>query len=112
MSEGQWGMKKNIYSILKGTFLVSDDSFKNWRVIIFISSLAIVMIASSHSADKKVYEIARLKNEVKEMRSAFVDGRSRLMRLKMESEVIKKMKEKGIVPSVIPPKKIKVKSQN
>ena len=33
------------------------------RVIIFISSLAIVMIASSHSADKKVYEIARLKNE-------------------------------------------------
>jgi hypothetical protein len=105
-------MKKSIYSILKGTFLVSDDSFKNWRVIIFISSLAIVMIASSHSADKKVYEIARLKNEVKEMRSAFVDGRSRLMRLKMESEVIKKMKEKGIVPSVIPPKKIKVKSQN
>jgi hypothetical protein len=104
-------MKKSIYSILKGTFLVSDDSFKNWRVIIFISSLAIVMIASSHSADKKVYEIARLKNEVKEMRSAFVDGRSKLMRLKMESEVVKAMSEKGIVPSVIPPKKIKVKSQ-
>ncbi len=104
-------MKKNIYSILKGTFLVSDDSFKNWRVIIFISSLAIVMIASSHSADKKVYEIARLKDEVKEMRSAFVDGRSKLMNLKMESEVIKAMQEKQIVPSVIPPKKIKVKSQ-
>lgn len=104
-------MKKSIYSILKGTFLVSDDSFKNWRIIIFISTLAIVMIASSHSADKKVYEIARLKNEVKEMRSAFVDGRSKLMRLKMESEVVEAMKEKGIVPSEIPPKKIKVKSQ-
>tara|TARA_R110000868_G_scaffold720_2_gene5211 strand:- start:9383 stop:9700 length:318 start_codon:yes stop_codon:yes gene_type:complete len=104
-------MKKSIYSILKGTFLVSDDSFKNWRVIIFISSLAIVMIASSHSADKKVYEIARLKDEVKEMRSAFVEGRSKLMNLKMESEVIKAMQEKQIVPSVIPPKKIMVKSQ-
>ena len=104
-------MKKSIYSILKGTFLVSDDSFKNWRMIIFISGLAIVMIASSHSADKKVYEIARLKNEVNEMRSAFIDGRSKLMRLKMESAVVSKMKEKGLSPSVIPPKKIKVKTQ-
>ncbi|WP_203255894.1 FtsL-like putative cell division protein [Hyunsoonleella ulvae] len=105
-------MKNKIYNILKGTFLVSDDSFKNWRIILFISALAIVMIASSHSADKKVHEIAKLKNEVKEMRSAFVDGRSRLMRLKMESSVVVKMQEKGLVPSVIPPKKIKVKSQN
>lgn len=105
-------MKKSIYNILKGTFLVSDDALKNWRFILFVSFLAIVMIASSHSADKKVYEIARLKNEVKEMRSEFVDGRSRLMRLKMESSVVKIMKEKGMATSVIPPKKIKVKSQN
>ncbi len=104
-------MKQRLYKILKGTFLVSDDSFKNWRVIIFISVLAIVMIASSHSADNKVYEIARLKNEVNEMRSAFIDGRSRLMKLKMESGVIAKMKDKGIKTSVIPPKKIKIKSQ-
>jgi len=105
-------MKKSIYSILKGTFLVNDDSFKNWRFIIFISVLALIMIASSHSADKKVYEIARLNNEVKEMRSLFVDGRSKLMRLKMESAIANKMKEKGLSQSVIPPKKIKVKSQN
>ena len=69
------------------------------------------MIASSHSADKKVHEIARLNNEVKELRSAFVDGRKKLMGLKMESSVIIKMTEKGLAPSVIPPKKIKVKSQ-
>ncbi|SFD15198.1 FtsL-like putative cell division protein [Algibacter pectinivorans] len=105
-------MKKNIYNILKGTFLISDDSFKSWRLILFISGLAIVMIASSHSADKKVYEIARLKNEVKEMRSAFVDGRSKLMRLKMESNVVQVMKEKGLAPSVNPPKKIKIKKSN
>ena len=73
-------MKQSIYGILKGTFLVSDDSFKNWRIILFISFLAIIMIASSHSADQKVHDIARLNNEVKEWRSAFVDGRSKLMR--------------------------------
>ncbi|MBR9914801.1 MAG: S-adenosyl-methyltransferase [Algicola sp.] len=105
-------MKKNLYGILRGKFLVSDDSFKNWRIIIFISVLAIIMIASSHSADKKVYEIARLKNEVKELRSAFVDGRSKLMRLKMESSITNKVAEKGIRISEIPPRKIKVKSQH
>lgn len=104
-------MKKRFYNILKGTFLVSDDSFKNWRIILFVSLLAIIMIASSHSADKKVHDIARLKDEVKEMRSAFVDGRSKLMRLKMESVVALKMKEKGLAPSAVPPQKIKVKSQ-
>jgi len=69
------------------------------------------MIASSHSADRKVHEIAQLNNEVKELRSKFVEGRSKLMRLKMESSIQKKMAEKGLQPSEIPPKKIKVKSQ-
>jgi hypothetical protein len=105
-------MKKSVYDILKGKFLISDDSFKNWRVIIFISVLAIVMIASSHSADKKVHEIAQLNNEVKEWRSAFVEGRSKLMRLKMESSIIKKMAVKELTPSTVPPKKIRIKSQD
>ncbi|MGJ5642496.1 FtsL-like putative cell division protein [Formosa sp. S-31] len=104
-------MKKRFYSILKGTFLVSDNSYKNWRALIFGFFLAFVMIASSHRADKKVHEIARLNNEVKELRSAFVDGRSRLMRLKMESSVVNKMAVKGLEPSEIPPRKIKVKSK-
>jgi len=101
-----------VSNILKGTFLVNDDAFKNWRMILFISSLAFVMIASSHSADKKVHKIARLNNEAKELRSAFVDGRKKLMELKKESVVELKMKEKGLSISEIPPTKIKVKSQN
>ena len=104
-------VKKSIYSILKGTFLVSDDAFKNWRMIIYISVLAIIMIASSHSADKKVLKIAKLNNEVKELRSAFMDGRKKLMGIKMESSVINKMADKGLSPSVIPPRKIIVKQK-
>lgn len=105
-------VKKSIYSVLKGTFLVSDDSFKNWRFIIFLSALAVVMIESSHRADRKVHEIAKLNEEVKEFRSELIDGRKRLMYLKMESSVRKKISEKGILPSDVPPKKIKVKIQN
>ncbi|WP_274475216.1 FtsL-like putative cell division protein [Mangrovimonas aestuarii] len=104
-------MKQGVYGLLKGKFLVNDDAFKNWRIIFFVSFLAIVMIASSHSVDRKVHEIARLGNEVKELRSSFMDGRSRLMRIKMESNIVAKLELKGVKPSEIPPKKIKVKSQ-
>ena len=103
-------MKKSIQSILRGTFLISDDSFKNWRIILFISGLAIVMIASAHSADEKVYKIAKLNNEFKELRSMMFDGRTKLMNLKMESTIIEKVAEKGLEISIVPPKKIKVKS--
>ena len=103
-------MKKNVYSILRGKFLISDDSFKNWRIILFISVLAVIMIASSHSADQKVHDIAKLTNEVKELRSAFVDKRGQLMRLKKESYLETVMKEKGIEISLNPPTKIRVKS--
>jgi len=98
--------------ILKGRFLVSDDSFKNWRVIVFMLFLALVMTASSHSADKKVHEIAKLTDEVKELRSALFDNRTQLMQLKMESNVVERMKVNEIKPSEIPPKKIIVKSSN
>jgi hypothetical protein len=104
-------MKKSIYGILRGTFLISDDSFKNWRIILFISGLAIVMIASAHSADEKVYKIAKLSEEVKELRSMMFDGRTKFMNLKMESAIIEKMSAKGIGTSEIPPKKIKVKAK-
>ena len=99
-------MARSFSELLRGKFLVSDDAFKNWRYIIVISVLAIIMIASSHSADSKVYEIAKLTEEVKELKSLMVNGRTKLMKMKMESTIIKKVKEKGILISEIPPQKI------
>ncbi len=99
-------MKKSIYNILKGKFLISDDAFKNWRFIIFLSALALVMIASSHRADKKVHRIAQLNNEVKEVKSEYVDVRMILMQVKMESKIITAMAKRGLSPSETPPQKI------
>ncbi|MFT4698065.1 MAG: hypothetical protein ACI9SJ_001199 [Flavobacteriaceae bacterium] len=104
-------MKKNFYNILKGRFLVSDDAFKNWRFIIFLSVLALIMIASSHSADRKVHQIAKMNNEVKELKSEYVDVRMKLMRTKMESKLIKAMEGRGLNPSITPPNKIIITSK-
>lgn len=104
-------MKESLYDILKGKFLVSNDAFNNWRFILFCTMLAIIMIGSSHSAERKVHEIARMNDQVRELRSEFVDRRSNLMRLKMESTISRKMAGRGIKPSEVPPTKIIIKEK-
>jgi hypothetical protein len=93
---------------LKARFLLDEDAIKNWRFIVFIIGLAIVMIANTQRYEQKVFRIAELTNEVKELRSEFVDRRSELMKLKMESTVAKQMEARLILPSTVPPIKIKV----
>ncbi len=101
-------MKKGFYNLVKGKFLVSDDAFKNWRFILFLSFLALIMIASSHSADKKVHRIAQLSNEVKELKSEYVDVRMKLMQIKMETRIINAMAQRGLKPSETPPQIIRI----
>jgi hypothetical protein len=103
-------MKKTIYSILKGTYLVNAGAYKKWRLILFFSSLALIMIASSHSADGKVHQIAKLQEDVKALRSEYVEKRAQLMGLKMESNLRDIMKDKDLFPSRTPPIKIVIAS--
>ncbi|MFC4218592.1 FtsL-like putative cell division protein [Flagellimonas marina] len=103
-------MKKGLLDILKGKFLVSGDAPKNWMFLLFASFLAALMISSSHRADKKVLEIAALNEEVRKLRSEFVEGRSQVQQLKLESTLRREVAEQGLVPSENPPRKIKVKS--
>ena len=97
-----------LYDLIKARYLVSEDSFKNWRFIVYLIFLAMLMIANSHQYEKKSFEIVALSKEVKELRSEFVDRRSKLMKLKMESTISSKMEPLGILPSSVPPTKIKV----
>ena len=100
-----------VYSILKARFLINEDAnaTKNWRFIVFLIILAILMIANTQRFEQKVFKIIDLTNEVKELRSEFVDRRSQLMKLKMESTISREMESKHILPAVVPPVKIKIK---
>ncbi len=98
--------------MLRGSFLVDEKSTSNWIYIFLFLILSIVMISSSHSIDKKVYRIAELNEEVKSLRSEFVDTRTKLMTFKMESSVKNRLSEKGIKSSQIPPTKIIINVNN
>ncbi|OIQ22527.1 MAG: S-adenosyl-methyltransferase [Flavobacterium sp. MedPE-SWcel] len=99
---------KGVYGLLKAKYLVEEGSMKNWGFIVFLVMIAMLMIANAHNYEQKIYRIEELKEEGKVLRSKFVDKRSELMELKMESTVARKMRRRGVQPSSVPPKKIKV----
>lgn len=94
--------------MLKAKYLVDQGSMKNWRFILFLVFIAMLMVANSHNYEKKVYRISELKDEIQKLRAEFVARRSELMKLKMESTVAAKMEPRQIYPATTPPKKIVV----
>lgn len=105
-------VKKSIYDILKGSFLTDESAFKNWRMIIFIVALLLIMISNAHNADKKVLKITELNKLKRELRAEYIDTQTTLMRMKMESNIREKAKEMGLEPTQTPPTRIKVQSKD
>lgn len=98
----------SILALLNIEFLIKDDALKNWRMLLFISFLALLIIASGHNADKKIHEIAQLNNQIKEVKSEFVETRAVLMRLKMETRIVSALAVKQIGPATSPPIKLTI----
>ena len=95
-----------LLSILNIEFLIRDNSFKNWRMILFLSVLALIMIASGHSADSKIFLIAELNTEIKTLKSDYIESKKQLLILKKETNIIRVLAKKGVGPAKTPPIKI------
>lgn len=101
-------MRNRILHILRGAYLVNEGATKNWRFIVFLFFLAIIMISSAHRAEQKIIHVAKLNDDLQALRSKFVEGREAVMHLKMESVVITKMQPRGLKPTPHPPLKISI----
>lgn len=104
-------MKKkfNIGSLLAGSFLSQEWIMKNFPFIIYVTFLALLMIRSSHSADRKVHRISTLNSHINELQSEYLETKSRLMQLGLESTIIERTQELGLKAPSTPPKKLIVR---
>ena len=102
---------KSLRSILNIDFLVKEDALKNWRMILFLSALAVIMISSGHSADNKIFKIAALNTEIKALKSDFIEAKKQLLVLKKESTVTRLLADKGLRPATQHPIKITVTNE-
>lgn len=100
-------------SLLDGTLLSREVILKQFPFVLFVSFIAIILIANRYGAEKVVRNTQSLENELKELKAEQISVTSELMKLSQQSEVVKlvNQKELGLSESVEPPKKIIIKEK-
>lgn len=102
-------VRKNIYGFLRGSFLTDERAAKNWRLIIFLVGLLLIMISSAHAIEKKAIKIASLNKEKRMLKALYLDTSTKLMRMKLESSIRKKARKLELYSPMTPPVKITLK---
>ena len=84
---------------------------QNMPFILFLAVLALVYIANSHLAEKKVRRINKLGKEIKELKWEYLNVKSELMFRSKMSEVSKAVEPLGLKELNNPPQKIELKKK-
>ncbi len=82
---------------------------QNMPYILFLSVLALIYIANSHLAEKKIRRINQLSKEIKELKWEYINVKSELMFRSKMSEVSKSVEPLGLKTLSSPPQKILLK---
>lgn len=96
--------------VLKGDFLIKNDSFRNWKVIFVILTMSIIMITCAHKTDEKVIRKGVLEKQIRALKAEYIDSATKVTHLKMESTIKEKVKGEGLEASKEPPVKIVVRT--
>lgn len=100
------GMESSVHDVLGGTFLTKRKVVKLLPFLLYLTFLALLYIANTYYAEKKVREIADIRKEMKELRYEYITTKSELMFNTKQTEIAKNLSEKGIEESTQPPHKI------
>lgn len=84
---------------------------QNMPFIGFLSLLALIYIANSHLAEKKIRRINKLGKEIKELKWEYINVKSELMFQSKMSEVSKSVEPLGLKQLSSPPQKIVLKKE-
>ncbi|WP_232516320.1 FtsL-like putative cell division protein [Chitinophaga caeni] len=84
---------------------------QNMPFLLFLAALALVYIANSHLAEKKIRRINKLGKEVKELKWEYLNVKSKLMFQSKMSEVSKAVEPLGLKELSTPPQKIIIKEE-
>lgn len=103
-------VKFSIANLLRGNLLGDERTARLFPLAAYVTLLALFVIYYSHSADRKVHQINELQTEVDELKSEYLDTKTRLMQLGLESTVEDRVKELGLKTPVEPPVELILKN--
>ncbi len=88
--------KANLRNILDGSLMTRELVMKNYRYILLLTFLALILIANRYHAEKLVRETNTLQAKVKELRSESITVSSRLMEISRQSSVSELVEKRGL----------------
>ena len=101
--------KLTFIDIIKGNFLNRDEVKIHYRYFLLVFLLLMIMIYSNHQVSKKIELVNELKEQTEEYKSRNAYAQSRLIKVKLESELGKEMVEDSLLSLENHPHKLLIK---
>ena len=101
--------KLTFIDIVKGNFLNRDEIKAHYKYFLLLFVLMMIMIYSNHLVNKKIEIVNDLKEQTEEYKSRNAYAQSRLIKVKMESELGKEMIQDSLMPLENHPHKLLIK---
>lgn len=95
--------------IIKGNFLNRDEIKSHYKLYLLLFFLMIIVISSNHLVNKKIEIVNDLKEQAEEYKSRNAYAQSRLIKVRMESELGKEMVLDSLIPLENHPHKLLIK---
>lgn len=101
--------KLTFIDIVKGNFLNRDEIKNHYKYFLLLFVLMMIMIYSNHLVNQKIEIVNSLKEQTEEYKSRNAFAQSRLIKVKMESELGKEMVEDSLMTLENHPHKLLIK---
>jgi hypothetical protein len=95
--------------IVKGNFLNRDEVKIHYRYFLLVFVLLMIMIYSNHLVSQKIELVNDLKEQTEEYKSRNAYAQSRLIKVKLESELGKEMVQDSLLSLENHPHKLLIK---
>ncbi|WP_417427886.1 FtsL-like putative cell division protein [Halpernia sp.] len=101
--------KLTFIDILKGNFLNRDEVKIHYKYFLLIFVLMMIMIYTNHLVSTKIEQVNALKEQREEYKSRNAYAQSKLIKVKLESELGKEMVEDSLLTLQNHPHKLLIK---
>jgi hypothetical protein len=107
-------MSANISRGIRGFLggeMIQSGTFKFFPYLVFVAVLAFIYIANNYYAEDKIRLINQHRRDLKQIRYEYITTKSELTSLTKQSQIAKKLGDKGIKESTDPIKTIQIKKE-
>ena len=101
--------KLTFIDIVKGNFLNRDEVTIHYKYFMLVFLLLMIMIYSNHLVSQKIELVNELKEQTEEYKSRNAFAQSKLIKVKLESELGKEMVEDSLLSLENHPHKLLIK---